>query len=94
LVNILYGYDHGNSVLIQIGRHLREISMQKQNLQPFRLSDDRFLVVIKDEASLDHLLAICQELLCIKEDTNLVGSIAVSIGLVQSTGPSTMQHGY
>ncbi len=87
LVNILYGYDHGNSVLIQIGRHLREISIQKQNLQPFRLSDDRFLVVIKDEASLDHLLAICQELLCIKEDTNLVGSIAVSIGLVQSTGP-------
>ncbi|NLA99221.1 MAG: EAL domain-containing protein [Spirochaetales bacterium] len=34
------------------------------------------------------MLAICQELLCIKEDTNLVGSIAVSIGLVQSTGPS------
>lgn len=88
LVNILYGYDRGNSVLIQIGRHLREISMQKQNLQPFRLSDDRFLVIIKDEASLDRLLAICKELLCIKEETNLIGSIEVSIGLVQSTGPS------
>ena len=88
LVNILYGYEHGNSVLIQIGRHLREISVQKQNLQPFRLSDDRFLVVIKDEASLDRLLAICQERLCIKEETNLIGSIEVSIGLVQSTGPS------
>ncbi len=88
LINILYGYDHGDSVLIQIARHLREISMRKPNVLPFRLSDDRFLLVIKDEASLDGLLGICRELLCIKEEAKLIRSMEVSIGLVQSIGPT------
>ncbi|GEM_PF-3088757 len=72
LINILYGYGHGDNVLIQIARHLREISMQKPNLQPFRLSDDRFLLVIRDEASLHGLLGICRELPYTKEEAKLI----------------------
>lgn len=88
LLNMLYGYDHGDKVLINIARHLRERSIEEEAMQPFRLSDDRFLLVVRNEKSLDYLFAICRELLCIKEETGLIGSIAVSIGLVQSVGPS------
>ncbi|ADY12883.1 diguanylate cyclase/phosphodiesterase [Sphaerochaeta globosa str. Buddy] len=87
LLNILYGYDHGDKVLINIAQHLRARSIAWEAMQPFRLSDDRFLLVIRDEESLEYLLSICQQLLNIKQETGLIGSIEVSIGLVQSIGP-------
>ena len=88
LINLLYGYEHGNTVLIQIAKNLRTISRHKDNIRPFRLSDDRFLLIIKNEASLEELLLFCRDLLTINEEPGLVGSIGMSIGLVQSTGPT------
>lgn len=88
LINILYGYEHGNNVLMQIAAYLRNVSRQTENLRPFRLSDDRFLLIIKNEPSLERLLTLCKEFLNINDEPGICGSIAISIGLVQSTGPS------
>ncbi len=88
LINILYGYEQGDNVLIQIAKYLRKVSRQTENIRPFRLSDDRFLLIIKNEPSMERLLPLCKELLNIKDEPGLTGTIGVSIGLVQSTGPT------
>lgn len=85
LLNILYGYDHGDKVLIRIAQYLRQQALACDAMQPFRLSDDRFLLVIRDEASLDRLLVICQDLLGIREEAGLFGTLEISLGLVQSS---------
>lgn len=84
ILNIIYGYDHGDHVLINIARHLEKRSEELGCMQPYRLSDDRFLLLIRDQASLDSLLEMCKDDLNLKQQVGLTSSIGFSIGLVQS----------
>ncbi|NLK06834.1 MAG: GGDEF domain-containing protein [Spirochaetales bacterium] len=87
MLNMLYGYDHGDMVLIGIGEMLTKLSVQYKPCQPFRLSDDRFLMVISDYQDDEVLNSFCSSMLGIKEKAGLFGSIEICLGLVKSEGP-------
>lgn len=84
MINMLYGYDHGDMVLIGIGNMLTKLSEQYKPCQPFRLSDDRFLMVLSDYQDGEELDSLCSSLMSIKEETGLFGSIEICLGLARS----------
>ena len=85
LLNMLYGYDHGDMVLISIGTMLDSLSEQYKHSKAFRLSDDRFLIVLADYRDEAQLTEFCSKLLHIRETNSLLGSIGLCLGLSQST---------
>lgn len=83
-LNMLYGYDHGDMILTTIGNMLTSISEQYKRSKPFRLSDDRFLMVFHEYRDTDELQAFCSELLRIRERNSVLGSIELCLGISQS----------
>lgn len=84
LLNMLYGYEHGDKVLIGIGEMLDQLCKRQQACQAFRLSDDRFLVVYAEIPHEQALQVFCDELISIKERSGLFGSIEICLGVSQS----------
>jgi EAL domain-containing protein (putative c-di-GMP-specific phosphodiesterase class I)/GGDEF domain-containing protein len=87
MLNMLFGYEHGDMVLIGIGEMLTKLSEHYKPSQPFRLSDDRFLMVLSDYQDEQMLTSLCASMLGIKEEAGLFGSIEICLGLVESEGP-------
>ena len=44
-LNMLYGYTHGDEVLIKLADRLRSIAAEREGWSAYRLSDDRFLLL-------------------------------------------------
>lgn len=84
LMNMLYGYEHGDKVLIGIGDLLAELCEEKKRCNVFRLSDDRFLILLSEYRDEEEVRAFCSRVLCIRDGSGLFGSIEFCLGVAQN----------
>ncbi len=83
-INLMYGYAYGNEVLIHISDILSALQNRQENLQVFRISDDRFIILMHSherQKQTDALIASMQLLGSQYQDVN---SLDFSIGIASS----------
>nr|WP_319474537.1 bifunctional diguanylate cyclase/phosphodiesterase [uncultured Sphaerochaeta sp.] len=79
-INILYGYTYGNKVLIHIAEVLSELQHRHTNLQAFRISDDRFVILMQSHTLEKQLEALISSLHHLSTQYQDVNSLDFSIG--------------
>lgn len=84
LLNIIYGYDHGDEVLKTIGTALSDLQTRFPKLQVFKFSDDRFLLLLSDYVSESYLESLLHALLSLKHENRMFASLTFSLGVVES----------
>lgn len=85
-LNMLYGYAHGDEVLIKLAARLSAIADEHDGWQAFRLSDDRFLLLVT--GAYDHwkLTDVASSLIADSVSLGLIARPALAIGVAQRRG--------
>ncbi|MBJ2356013.1 bifunctional diguanylate cyclase/phosphodiesterase [Sphaerochaeta sp. S2] len=80
-INILYGYTYGNEVLIHIADVLSALQHRQASLQAFRISDDRFIILMHTQSSEKQIDALIGSLRLLANQYQDVSSLEFSIGI-------------
>lgn len=92
-VNMLYGYAYGDEVLTKLGASLARRAQERPHWSAYRLSDDRFLLLIG--GSFDHALLTETATAIIGESLacGLMAHPALTIGITERRGTPSHQAG-
>lgn len=80
-INILYGYSYGNEVLIHIADVLSALQLRQASLQAFRISDDRFIILMHSQSSEKQIDTLIGSLRLLATQYQDVSSLEFSIGI-------------
>ncbi len=83
-LNMLYGYAHGDEVLIKLAARLTALSVEHEGWQPFRLSDDRFLLLITGLSGEVELTDVALSIIADSVSLGLVSRPALAIGIAET----------
>ncbi|MGH0052776.1 MAG: putative bifunctional diguanylate cyclase/phosphodiesterase [Sphaerochaetaceae bacterium] len=81
LLNIMYGYSYGNEVLVHIADALVTLQEHLKTLQAFRLSDDRFIILMHSMESEEQLDSLCTSLQLLGTKYHEEDPLEFSIGI-------------
>ncbi len=82
-INLIYGYNYGDVLLHQIAQYLSGLSLKTADLQLYRFTDDQFILTVKNYGSPETLYSLCNQILSIKEQPGTIGTVDLSIGVVE-----------
>ena len=81
-INLIYGYNYGDTLLYEIATDLAAIDYKEVNLQTYRFTDDQFIITVKNYGSQEVLSTLCKQILSIHEKPGILGSVDIAIGVV------------
>ncbi|HKL59340.1 MAG TPA: bifunctional diguanylate cyclase/phosphodiesterase, partial [Sphaerochaeta sp.] len=82
-INLIYGYNYGDTLLHQIAQHLSGISLKTADLEVYRFTDDQFILTVKNYDSQETLYSLCNLILSINEWSGALGTVDLTIGAVE-----------
>jgi diguanylate cyclase (GGDEF)-like protein len=85
LINNIYGYSYGDTLLKQIAFSLDSLSSKilPIEMQAYRFSDDRFILTCRNFKDTRELEQLCNKILAIQLSPGLLGTIGFSIGVLE-----------
>jgi EAL domain-containing protein (putative c-di-GMP-specific phosphodiesterase class I)/GGDEF domain-containing protein len=82
-LNMLFGYAHGDEVLTHLAHALQEIADHNEGITAFRLSDDRFFLLVTKGADHWNLMSLATAILKQGMAVGLLSNPPVTIGISQ-----------
>lgn len=82
-INLIYGYNYGDTLLHQIAGKLSSITLRGSYLQSYRFTDDQFVITVKNYESKQTLYSLCEQILSINEEPGPLGAVDLTIGVVE-----------
>ncbi len=82
-LNMLYGYAHGDAVLIKLAAYLDALACSHQGWLAFRLSDDRFLFLVTGSFKEKELTEMALSIIADSPSLGLVSRPALVIGIAE-----------
>jgi diguanylate cyclase (GGDEF)-like protein len=85
LINNIYGYSYGDTLLKQIAFSLDSLSSKilPIEMQAYRFSDDRFILTCRNFKDTRELEQLCNKILAMQLSPGLLGTISFSIGVLE-----------
>lgn len=82
-LNMLYGYAHGDAVLIKLATYLAALACGHEGWEAFRLSDDRFLFLLTGALTQGELGEVARSIIADSPALGLVSRPALAIGIAE-----------
>jgi len=85
IINLTFGYQYGDKIIVEIANKLDALIVEKSYL--FRLSDDRFIIYVRDYNNQNELFELCSKICEVFESpfqaSDVNKYIGVKIGVVE-----------